>query len=111
MKIILFLLANSFLVNTTLLQNNIDSVDKPDHETEYDSVDIDDETVDDNDDGMLEPYQPYSNNVPEIKKSELINNTKIDIKLNNLTINQKFSEIMNNGLNEIRQKIKGIEKE
>ena len=65
MKIILFLLANLFLVNTTLFQNN--SVDIPGQETEYDSVKIDDdEPVDDNDDGMLEPYKP---NVPEIKKS------------------------------------------
>ena len=110
MKIILFLLANLFLVNSlpltnkigsTLLLNKIDSVDIPDREIDYDkfdSVDIDEaiDDDDDNDDGILVPgkeTEPYSDNVPEIK--ELINNTKIEIKLNNLAFNnQQFSEIM-----------------
>ena len=124
MKIILFLLANLFLVNslpltnkigTTLLRNKIDSVDILDQETDYnkfDSVDIDEET-DDIDDSILVPEKETelnSDNVPEIK--ELINNTKFEIKLNNLTFNnQQFSEMMKNGLNEIRQEIKGIFKE
>ena len=51
--------------------------------------------------------EPNDDNVPEI--TELINNTKIEIKLNNLTFNSHiFSEIMKNGLNEILQEIKGI---
>ena len=99
MKIILFLLANLFLVNslpqtnkigTTLLQNN--SVDIPDQETEYDSVNIDDET-DDNDDGIL---------VPE-KETE-----QIEIKLNNVTFNNLQLEIIKNSLKEIYEEIKGF---
>ena len=51
--------------------------------------------------------EPEGDNVPKI--TGLINNNKIKIKLNYLTFsNQQFSEIMKNGLNEIRQEIKGI---
>ena len=66
MKIILFLLANLFLVNSLALTNKIgsklrrDSVDIPDEETDYDddkidSVNIDDGTGDENDDGIFVP--------------------------------------------------------
>ena len=127
MKIILFLLANLFLVNSLALtnkigtshQNKIDSVDIPDEETDYDddgnkfdNVDIDEETDDDCDDGIVVPEKKTEPNVdngvlPEI--TEFINNTKIKIKLNNVTLNNKqFSEITKNDLNEIRKELKGI---
>ena len=108
MKIILFLLANLFLVNSLALGSKLrrDSVDIPDEEDydddKIDSVNIDDGPGDENDDGI-----PVKETEPEIPLPV----TKIDIKLDNLTINQQFSEIMNKGLNEIRHEIRNIERE
>ena len=109
MKIILFLLANLFLVNSLALGSKLrrDSVDIPDEEDydadKIDSVNIDDGPEDENDDGI-----PVKETEPEIPLPV----TKIDIKLDNLTpINQQFSEIMNKGLNEIRHEIRNIERE
>ena len=67
MKIILFLLANLFLVNSLALGSKLrrDSVDIPDEEDydddKIDSVNIDDGPGDKNDDGIL---------VPEKKETE-----------------------------------------
>ena len=108
MKIILFLLANLFLVNSLALGSKLrrDSVDIPDEEDydddKIDSVNIDDGPEDENDDGI-----PVKETEPEIPLPV----TKINIKLDNLTINQQFSEIMNKGLNEIRHEIRNIERE
>ena len=109
MKIILFLLANLFLVNSLALGSKLrrDSVDIPDEEDydddKIDSVNIDDGPEDENDDGIF---------VKETEPEIPLPVTKIDIKLDNLTpINQQFSEIMNKGLNEIRHEIRNIERE
>ena len=110
MKIILFLLANLFLVNSLALGSKLrrDSVDIPDEEDydddKIDSVNIDDGPGDENDDGIFVPEKETEPEIP-------LPVTKIDIKLNNLTINQQFSEIMNKGLNEIRHEIRNIERE
>ena len=109
MKIILFLLANLFLVNSLALGSKLrrDSVDIPDEEDydddKIDSVNIDDGPGDENDDGIFVPEKETEPEIPPV--------TKIDIKLDNLTINQQFSEIMNKGLNEIRHEIRNIERE
>ena len=110
MKIILFLLANLFLVNSLALGSKLrrDSVDIPDEEDydddKIDSVNIDDGPGDENDDGISVPEKETEPEIP-------LPVTNIDIKLDNLTINQQFSEIMNKGLNEIRHEIRGIERE
>ena len=111
MKIILFLLANLFLVNSLALGSKLrrDSVDIPDEEDydddKIDSVNIDDGPGDENDDGIFVPEKETEPEIP-------LPVTKIDIKLDNLTpINQQFSEIMNKGLNEIRHEIRNIERE
>ena len=110
MKIILFLLANLFLVNSLALGSKLrrDSVDIPDEEDydddKIDSVNIDDGPGDENDDGIFVPEKETEPEIP-------LPVTNINIKLDNLTINQQFSEIMNKGLNEIRHEIRGIERE
>ena len=111
MKIILFLLANLFLVNSLALGSKLrrDSVDIPDEEDydddKIDSVNIDDGPGDENDDGIFVLEKETEPEIP-------LPVTKIDIKLDNLTpINQQFSEIMNKGLNEIRHEIRNIERE